>query len=90
MNLLARSAAAMISPHRPGVIAGLVGLGNRLAVRGRLGEQPAVVGIGRGQPALSTKLRRAAGQVDDLAHQVGVDLGDELVEVQVEVVDAAR
>ncbi len=76
-------------PHRPGEIAGLIGLGNRFAVLGRLGEQPAVVGIGRGQPALSHEIRRAAGQVDELAHHVGVDLALELVEIQVEVLDVA-
>ena len=31
---------------------------------------------------------RAAGEIDHLAHHVGVDPGDELVEIQIEVVHA--
>ena len=43
-----------------------------------------------GKPTSCDEFRRAAGQVDHLADQVGVDLVSELVEVQVEVVDAGR
>ena len=41
----------------------------------------------RREPLVLDEPRRAAGQVHDLADQVGVDLGDELVEVQIEVVE---
>ena len=88
-ELVGPLAGGQDQPHGPGEIAGLVGRGDGLAVGGGLGEQAAVVGIFGRQARLLGELGRAAGQVDHLAHHVGIDLGDELVEVQVEVVHAA-
>ena len=44
-------------PHGPGEVAGLVGVGDRLAVGGRLGKQPAVVRITRGERPVGSAKR---------------------------------
>ena len=88
MNLLARSAAAMM-PESHGRNRSFIRLGDIRASCGRLGEQPAIVGIDGGQPALAHKICRAAGEVDELAHHVGVDFAEELVEIQIKVFDIA-
>ena len=75
-------------PHRRVEVAGLVGLGDPFTRLGRGGKQPPVVGVGGGQVTPRDELGRAAGQVDQLSDQVGVHLGDELVEVQVEIVES--
>ena len=72
------------------IIARLVGRGDFLSPSSAAwANSPLVVRIlGRQAPSFR-RTCRAAGQVHDLAHQVGVHLGDEIVEVQIEVVDAA-
>ena len=64
-----------------------VGLGTQAveqhaALDADVGRQPAA-------EALVQEARGAAGDIDVLAHQVGVDAGDEVVGVEVEVLDAA-
>ena len=85
---LARSASAITTrvtagvarPRRPSAISSAAAAPAR--------EQSAVVGVaGRERLALD-EARRAARQVHDLADQIRVHLGDELVEVEVEVGDA--
>ena len=91
-NLLARSAQPHDQSHRQVVIAGIVGRGDLvLAACGRLRRTARRRRDRRPRAdSFCSELCRAAGQVDDLAHQVGVDLGDELVEIQIEIVDAGR
>jgi hypothetical protein len=82
-------------PHRPVVVARFIGLGDFLACGGALGKQAAVgrIRLGKtGEPrlgrslALPYKLRCSAGQVDDFADEVRIDLVDELFGIQIQVV----
>ena len=75
-------------PHRAAVVAGFVRGGDlarrrrRLRRTGRRRRDTSPTGR-----VCCDELRRAAGEVHDLADEVGVHLGDELVEVQIEVVE---
>lgn len=77
--------------HGGGRVVALV----RLADGGEGGDEAVVLGgIGQavGQAAveaLADEAGAAAGQVDELAHQVGVDACGEVAQVQIEVFDAA-
>ena len=75
-------------PHGLAVVAGLVGGANFVARSGRRGKQTAIVGILWREAGLLNELRRATGQIHDLVHQIGIHLGHELVDRQIEVVDS--
>jgi hypothetical protein len=75
-------------PHGAGVVAVLVGGGDLTARGGALGEQSAVVGVGCGKTSGVEEFCGAAGEVDHLADEVGIDFVDELFGVQVEIVQA--
>ena len=78
----------MIMRIAAAVVAALVRRGDFVALGGRLREQAAISrDTFADRPVCSTNLRRAAGEVHHLAHQIGVHLGDELVEVQIEIVE---
>jgi len=74
--------------HGPGIVAAFVCRGNGLAVLDGPGEQSTVVRIGGRETGFVGESGGAAGQVDHIAHHVGVDLFDELLEVHVDVVHA--
>ena len=86
-ELVGTVAGRLDQPHGAGVVARVVGLGNRVAVGRRLLEQAAVIRVLVGQIPSCNEVGRSRGYVYDVAHQVCVDLGHKLVEVQVEVVD---
>ena len=76
-------------PHGAGEVAVVVGSGDLGAVEGPLSEQPAVVGVGLRQPRSLEPPRCPAGEVHHLTDEVGVHLGGEVLEVEVDVVDVA-
>ncbi len=77
-------------PHGAVVVALFIRLGNFFPFPGGVLEEAFVVRIGGGQSAAGHKLCGTAGQVDHFAHQVGVDLGHQFVQVQIQIIDARR
>ena len=73
-------------PHRPVEIAFVVGGRDVVADAGCMSEQAAVIRVGCRQAKVLNETSGTAGQIDHLADQISVHLGDEFVQIQVQVV----
>ena len=76
-------------PHRSCEVACLVCCCDLVSLSSSAGKQPAIVWIHRRETTVGQPADGAAGEVDDLAHDVGVGLGEKIVEIEIDVVDAA-